>query len=165
MASRNPSIDGATEIRAGTRIKGRVQGNEDLLVAGRIEGHIEIDGRLSVEDGGVVKADVRASRVRIAGTVVGNVTASELLELAPSARVQGDLRAPSVRIEDGAKLSGVLEVGDVSRIQVAPRREARPAPASEESGGKKKTQVTGFVPAPAAQDERRRKRVVVKKRS
>lgn len=160
MAARNPNTDGRTDILAGTRIKGRVQGNEDLHVAGRVEGSVELDGRLVVEEGGVVKAEVKAHRITVSGTVVGNLTASELIEITASGRVQGDLRAPTVRVDDGARFSGLLEVGDVSRIEVTPRPAARPAP----EPAKKKTQVTGFVPAPAAQDERRRKRVVVKKR-
>lgn len=160
MAPRNPTADGRTDILSGTRIKGRVQGNEDIHVLGRIEGQIELEGRLTVEEGGVVKAEVRAERVVVSGTVVGNLTASDSIELTATGRVQGDLRAPTVRVAEGARFSGLLEVGDVSRIEVSPRPAARPA----EESPKKKTQVTGFAPASTPQDERRRKRVVVKKR-
>ncbi len=156
MANRNTVSDGQTEIQAGTTIKGLVQGNEDLLVAGRIEGRVELEGRLVVEAGAVLKAEVRAHQVSIVGTVVGNVTASEVIEIAAGGRVQGDLRAPTVRIDDGARLSGLLEVGDVSRIQVAPR--------AKESKAARKAAAANLAAAPAPSDDRRRKRVVVKKR-
>lgn len=160
MATRNTPSDVQTEIQSGTRIKGRVQGSEGLVVAGTIEGQIELEGRLTVETGGVVKAEVRAHRVSIQGTVVGNVTASEIIEIGTTGRVQGDLRAPTVRIDDGARFSGLLEVGDVSRIEVAPRPAARAQDLSEN----RRTQVAGIVPDIDSSDERRRKRVVVKKR-
>jgi cytoskeletal protein CcmA (bactofilin family) len=169
MATRNTASEARTEIQAGTRVRGRVQGSEDLYVAGRVEGSVELDGALIVAPGGVVKADVKAVRVTVSGVVVGDVTASELIELTAQARVQGDLRAPAVRLDDGAKLNGLLEVGEVSRVEVSPRpaapktaaaaAPARPEPLEE----RHKTTITGFVPA-AVQDERRRKRVVVKKR-
>lgn len=162
MAARSATPDGRTDILAGTRIKGRIQGNEDIHVLGRVEGQIELEGRLTVEEGGVVKAEVRAERVLVSGTVVGNVTASDAIELTATGRVQGDLRAPTVRVAEGAKFSGLLEVGDVSRIEVAPRPAALAAEPTEKK--KKKAQVTGFVAAATPQDERRRKRVVVKKR-
>ncbi|MCA9552115.1 MAG: polymer-forming cytoskeletal protein [Myxococcales bacterium] len=168
MATRNTAnSDTRTEIQAGTKVKGKVQGSEDLWVAGRVEGSVELDGALTVAPGGVVKAEVRAVRVTVAGTVVGDVTASELIELTAQARVQGDLRAPTVRVDDGAKLNGLLEVGDVSRVEVAPRPAApkttQPQARPEPPEAHHKTTVTGFVPN-AVQDDRRRKRVVVKKR-
>ncbi len=160
MSTRNTPSDRLTEILAGTRIKGRVQGGEDLLVRGRIEGHIDLEGTLSIEEGAVIKAEVRAQRVTISGTLVGNVHASQMIEVTASGRVQGDLRSPTVRIEDGARFSGLLEVGDVFQVEIAPR-----AKSPQDSGGsKKKSQVAGFVPAPMSKDERRRKRIVVKKR-
>ena len=163
MATRNTASESRTEIQAGTRVKGKIQGSEDLWVAGRVEGSVELDGALTVAPGGVVKAEVRAVRVTVSGTVVGDVSASEIIELTAQARVQGDLRAPAVRVDDGAKLNGLLEVGDVSRVELSPRPaapKARPEPLEERA----KTTITGFVPTAGVQDERRRKRVVVKKR-
>lgn len=156
MATRNSTE--RTEIQSGTRVTGRVEGSEDVLVAGRLEGSVALEGTLTVDNGGVVKADVRAQRVVVAGTVVGDVTASGAIEIAASGRVKGDLRAPVVRIDDGARLSGLLEVGEVEAVEVAPR----PARARAETPA---APVAGFVPAAPAQEERRRKRVVVKKRS
>lgn len=159
MSTRKTPSDRQTEILAGTRIKGRVQGGEDLVVRGRIEGHIELEGTLNIEEGAVIKAEVRAQRVTISGTLVGNVQASQMIEVTPSGRVQGDLQSPTVRIDDGARFSGLLEVGDVARVDVKPRVQVQ-----DTSSSKKNVQVAGFVPAQVSKDERRRKRIVVKKR-
>ena len=59
-----------TEIGAGTKVEGRVAGEENLSVLGHVLGKIEIVGTVDVADGGIVEADVQATRVVVSGVLV-----------------------------------------------------------------------------------------------
>lgn len=108
-------------VGAGTELRGRISGDEDLTVLGRIEGEIDL-GRaaLSIEKGAAVRADVRAGSVRVSGAVVGNLTAAGLIHLSATARVAGDLRCTRLVIEPGAQVAGQVDV--VEEDALAPRR-------------------------------------------
>jgi cytoskeletal protein CcmA (bactofilin family) len=93
-----------------TTIKGQVSGKQDLVVEGRIEGHIGLESLLTVEEKGSVEADVEATTVVLRGEVRGPVTALRSLTVGASARVAGKLKAPSIVIEDGAHFSGEIEM-------------------------------------------------------
>lgn len=99
-------------IAAGTIVKGRLIGDEDLVVAGRVEGRVEIRGRVVIEEGAVVAADVVADEVHIAGLVVGRVEASRRILISASGRVAGDLHAPALRVDPGARIRGAVEMDD-----------------------------------------------------
>ena len=57
MAEKEPCLIGAK-----VTVKGNISGNQDLVVLGRVEGRVGIDNRLTVEEGGLVAADVDVSR-------------------------------------------------------------------------------------------------------
>jgi cytoskeletal protein CcmA (bactofilin family) len=125
--------DGSTLIGETITVNGNVTGDEDLTVRGRVEGSISIAKTLTVEAGGVVKAEVQARSAVISGVVVGNVTASESVEITREARMVGDIAAPRVVIADGAGFRGRIEMAEVDveaagadRPAVA-RTPARPA--------------------------------------
>lgn len=105
--------EGGTRIGSGTTVRARISGSEDLAIAGRLEGSVELAGTLVVENGGVVKADIAAERVKVAGIVVGDIAASEWIQIAPEGRVLGDLRAPRIGIFEGARFSGTIEMAPV----------------------------------------------------
>ena len=97
-------------IGNGTTIKGQVSGKQDLVVEGRIEGHIGLESQLTVEESGSVEADIEAAAVTLRGDVHGPVTALRSLTVEASARVAGKLKAPTIVIEDGARFSGEIEM-------------------------------------------------------
>ncbi|MEQ9503170.1 MAG: polymer-forming cytoskeletal protein [Deltaproteobacteria bacterium] len=163
-----------TEISANAAVRGTLRGAEDLVVRGRVEGAIALDGVLYVEPGGVVKADVTARRVVIAGALVGDVTAEGAIEVGADGRVLGDLTAPSVKLAPGARLSGRLTIGDERtptkpRFE-APRIEERPQPEvthidpTPREPERPRTAVTTFSAPKSPHDERKKRRVVIKKR-
>lgn len=95
-----------SRLPRGVVLEGSVRGQGDLRVAGEILGPIEIDGHLVIEEGGVVRGEVRARTLTIAGTLEGNATALELVRLEPGARMTGDARAERVSAAQGALLKG-----------------------------------------------------------
>jgi cytoskeletal protein CcmA (bactofilin family) len=103
---------GVQEARIGstTRIRGRIQGDGDLVVEGQVEGNVTLRGDLTIAEGGRVETEsVSAHAVLIAGTLEGSVVASGPVRLAPSARVRGNLQGSAVAIDDGARFSGRLD--------------------------------------------------------
>ena len=97
-------------IGSKTTVRGQVSGKQDLVVEGRIEGHVGIDSQLTVEEGGSVEADVEVEVATLRGEVRGPVTALRSLSVEATARVAGKLKAPSIAIADGARFSGEIEM-------------------------------------------------------
>jgi cytoskeletal protein CcmA (bactofilin family) len=96
-------------ISSGTRVRGRVTGDGNLTVLGRVEGEITVRGDLTIDAGGSVVSDVDAHAVIIAGTLEGNVNASGTVALRSGARVRGDLRGTEVTLEEGCEFAGRLD--------------------------------------------------------
>ena len=100
-------------------IKGELSAQEDIVIAGRIEGSIHVAGHLVlVETGGFAGAAIVARSVVIAGAVTGSVLAEERIELRSTARVEGELAAPRVSIAEGATLSGRVETSTRAPTQL-----------------------------------------------
>jgi len=91
-----------TVIGQSILISGKLTGDEDLTVQGRVEGELTLTRTLIVEPSGVVKANVAVKNAIVSGVVVGNINATESVELTREGRMVGDVRAPRVIIVDGA---------------------------------------------------------------
>ncbi len=125
-------IAGSTIIGPEIRVLGRVTGEEDLHVQGRIDGAIVLTETLFVAPGGVVSAEVDALNVVVSGVIVGNVTARDCVTLHAGAKLVGDITAPRLVIADGAAFKGNVHMGGEPDNAVAARSaaRARPAPAA-----------------------------------
>ncbi len=92
-------------------IKGRVTArNQALKVQGRIEGELDLDDILIVEDQGVIEASLMCREAHIAGQVSGNIYATEKAVIEPKGRVTGALFAPVFSVSEGARLDGSVEM-------------------------------------------------------
>lgn len=116
-------------------ISGKLTGDEDLTVRGRVEGELTLSKTLIVETTGVVKANVAVKNAIVSGVVVGNINATESVELTREGRMVGDIRAPRVIIVDGASFRGRVDMGEVEPGRVPTtarptitRPTVRPAP-------------------------------------
>lgn len=98
------------EIGASIVIKGDITAREDLVVSGRVEGSIAVEGHsVVVKAGADVVADIHAHAIVVAGQVLGALNADEAIELQASAQIEGELAAPILRIQDGAVFNGKAE--------------------------------------------------------
>ena len=91
-------------------IRGRIDGEEDLRVEGRVEGSISLTETLYVEPGGVVLATIDARDVVVSGIVIGDVTAVNSITLNRAAKLVGNIAAPRVIIADGASFRGEVSM-------------------------------------------------------
>jgi cytoskeletal protein CcmA (bactofilin family) len=121
---------GNTVIGPSILINGRLTGDEDLTVRGRVEGELALTRTLIVEPSGVVKANVSVKNAVVSGVVVGNIAATESVELTRDGRMVGDIRSPRVIIVDGASFRGRVDMGELAPgrpLPDRPRAQVRPA--------------------------------------
>ena len=52
-------------IAADLRVEGKVEGHGNLRVAGQVKGNVALRGEITVEPGGLVDAEVRASTLTL----------------------------------------------------------------------------------------------------
>jgi cytoskeletal protein CcmA (bactofilin family) len=97
-------------IRRGITVEGEVDGDEDLVIEGRVKGVIRTTGKVTVGAEGRVEARIQARSVVIHGEVTGDVAASERLEIHASGRLKGDCSARAIQIEDGGIFEGRSEI-------------------------------------------------------
>ncbi len=110
LPSPDASAEVVTHIGSGTRVVGRLSGQEDIRVHGTVEGVVRLGAALFVEPEGVVLAEVWAHDVVVSGTVVGNIHAENAVVLTATARVVGDLRSPRISLEPGAAFRGAISM-------------------------------------------------------
>jgi cytoskeletal protein CcmA (bactofilin family) len=92
-------------------VLGNIRGTGDLEIRGRVQGSVEIAGRILVAESGVVLGGIEATQIKVAGEVRGNLQAEDGVTILASAQVEGDIIAPRVGIEAGAKIRGMLRTG------------------------------------------------------
>jgi cytoskeletal protein CcmA (bactofilin family) len=97
---------GETVVGPAISIRGRIEGEEDLRVEGRVEGSISLTETLYVEPGGVVLAQIEARDVVISGIVIGDISAANSVTLNKAAKLVGNISAPRIIIADGASFRG-----------------------------------------------------------
>jgi cytoskeletal protein CcmA (bactofilin family) len=98
-------------IPAPLHIIGELHSDEDLLIEGRVEGHIHVPNAIvTIADQAHIEADIRGKRVHIHGTVRGTISASEHVEMAVSASVTGNVTANHVVILEGAGFNGHIDM-------------------------------------------------------
>lgn len=92
-------------------IKGEVSGEEDLVVQGRVEGKINLNGnQVSIGESGEVYADIQAKVIQINGKVTGDIIGREKVIISKTGNVHGNIVAPRVTLEDGAMFKGSIDM-------------------------------------------------------
>jgi cytoskeletal protein CcmA (bactofilin family) len=148
-----------TIIGTNTFVNGNLEGDEDLTVEGRVEGSITLSKTLTVEVGGVVRANINVRNAVVSGILVGNVTAQESVHVTEQGRVVGDISAPRVILVDGASFRGNIDMGDfdVDRAtegftpkaaRKTPARAEAAEPVAEEKGHVERPQAVRTRSAP-----------------
>ena len=103
-------------LGASLRFKGELVADEDLVVEGQVEGSILHTRSITIGTQGRMRGDIRARRVIIEGTVDGNLYALESVTLRAGATVRGDVFAARVAVEDGARLSGRIDMDNAPTV-------------------------------------------------
>jgi cytoskeletal protein CcmA (bactofilin family) len=99
-----------TYIAPSTRIVGSISGQGAYVFCGTIEGDCDIDGPLTLADGGRWKGTIKATDIVVAGIVEGDVVARQRVEITGTARVSGSLSGNSIAVAEGAVIEGDIKV-------------------------------------------------------
>ena len=102
-------------ISTGTIIKGDITAQGDFRLDGRLEGNIQLNGKLVVGETGQIKGNIVCQNANIIGHVDGNISVKEVLTLHASSVVKGDILINKLAIEPGAAFSGTCRMLDELR--------------------------------------------------
>jgi cytoskeletal protein CcmA (bactofilin family) len=118
-------------------IRGNIECVEDVLIEGRIDGHIWNENHaVTVGADAVVKGDIVARLITVRGEVEGTMMATGRVDIMNEARVTGRVVAPHFMLADGGTFSGKVEpqhldtAMKVARHRRAEGREAGAVPAA-----------------------------------
>jgi cytoskeletal protein CcmA (bactofilin family) len=96
-----PTILGQGMVQAGA-----LQGRENYVVHGQVDGNCDIDGVLLIGPDCLWVGNILADTVIVKGRVQGNIRAHFKLEVRSGARIQGDLSSPLIAVAEGAVVQG-----------------------------------------------------------
>jgi cytoskeletal protein CcmA (bactofilin family) len=106
-----PTARGLSTLGASLEIKGKISGEEDLQVDGKVEGSVALNGqRLTVGRSGQLSSEVWAREVIVYGKLTGNLHATDRVEIKKDGSVSGDIMTARISIEDGAYFKGRIEI-------------------------------------------------------
>ncbi|GGY52447.1 hypothetical protein GCM10007148_21940 [Parvularcula lutaonensis] len=117
-------------ISADMVIKGEIRSEGEVQFDGEIDGDIFAKG-LVIGEGAMVRGEVIAEKVKVAGTVEGRIRATRV-ELTASSIVKGDVVHTALMIEAGARFEGSCRHSDDPINDTAPATPAElPAPSED----------------------------------
>lgn len=129
-------------IPAGITVRGKIEGSEELTVAGTVDGEIHLRGTLRVPESGHLRGRVSAWHASICGRAEGTLMASVKAEILSTAHIDGEIRARRLTVVEGALVNGNIIVGfpdaQLSRLELLEEavrwEEAHRLPFGEDSG-------------------------------
>ncbi len=111
VAPPEPPRPAVSVVSKGISIHGQVTGTEDLQINGELRGSVRLaGGRVTIGTDGRVAGDIEAREIIVRGELKGNLRAVERILVGPTGRWHGDSVSPRLAIEEGAVVSGKLEV-------------------------------------------------------
>ena len=121
---RDTSGDPMTYVSPLTKITGSIAGQGAYVFSGTVEGESDIDGTLTLAEGGRWKGTMKADNIVIGGNVEGEVIARQQIEIVATARVAGSLRGPMIAVAEGAIIDGEINVtGGVGPVKFQEKRQ------------------------------------------
>ena len=96
----------STIIGDNSKVEGLLESSDPTRVDGLLQGKILSKSSVIVGEHGVVRGDINAAEILIAGTVYGNLKAEKRIELTETGRVLGDLITKTLVIDEGASFKG-----------------------------------------------------------
>ncbi len=115
-----------TLVGTNTELKGDVSSKGIVRIDGRVTGNVTVQGDLFIGETAVIKGDVTATNIHVAGNIEGNVFSSGLLKLLSTARVIGDIQVKSFVCEEGSLFDGnckMLEASSVKPILLGKKKD------------------------------------------
>lgn len=100
-----------TFITQDTEIKADLKSKDNIRIAGSVEGEVESEQKLILNNTGNIKGSIISPEADISGKVTGDIRVANTLTLRSTAVINGEIFTKKLTIEDGAQLKGTLQVG------------------------------------------------------
>ena len=113
-------------IGPGMRVTGDCETDGTLRVEGTVEGTVRAGKAVVIGKDGVIVGDVETQDAIIGGRVTGAVVAESRLELQASCVIEGEIRARRIKLEEGGRVNGTVNIGDMNDRKRVP--DAAPGP-------------------------------------
>jgi cytoskeletal protein CcmA (bactofilin family) len=107
---RDKDLGPTTYVAPSTSITGNISGQGSYVFCGEVEGDCDIDGLVTLAEGGRWHGTLRATDIIVAGTVEGDVIGRQKVEVAGTARIAGTLAGLSIAVAEGAVIEGEIKV-------------------------------------------------------
>ncbi len=106
------SVTGGAEtvIGSGVTAKGSLVSESDIIVDGTFTGDIRAGGSVTLGVNAIVKGNVKARSVSVAGDLTGNVSAEEELSISETGRLTGDISTLQFSVGTGAVFNGQVKM-------------------------------------------------------
>src|SRR5260370_41174145 len=91
----------ATVLAHDDVLSGRLQIKGSGQILGRFSGQVDCDGDLFIGPEAHVEADIKSSKVTVAGLVRGNIVATSRLKITNTRRLDGDARGGALALLQG----------------------------------------------------------------
>jgi cytoskeletal protein CcmA (bactofilin family) len=114
-------------IAAGLRIVGDVSGSGLLKVDGNVEGSIVGPRQVIIGRGGLVRGNIEATEVILAGTIEGSIYSADRVEVQGTALLHGDISTRTIVVHEGARLNGSVQMGGATSAALDEDDDIRPA--------------------------------------
>lgn len=101
-------------ISEGTTMKGTINSQSDIRIAGAIEGEVISKGKVIISSTALIEGNISSIDADIAGKVKGMVKIAGKIILRQSAQISGDIFSKSLIVEEGALISGNLRMNKQS---------------------------------------------------
>ena len=101
-------------IDQGSEFEGKLSFRDTVRIDGRFSGEITSENTLIVGESGEIEAEIRSKTVVVSGTVNGNLIAEAKVVLHKSAKVNGDIQTPAIVVEEGAMITGKINMSGKS---------------------------------------------------
>lgn len=107
------AAEGGTWLGPTLRVEGSITGTDPVVViAGTVDGPIEVDGLLHILASGHVAGPVTATDVVVEGELRARLVARGRVELRATARVHADVHARTLAMAEGCVFDGRIHMGE-----------------------------------------------------
>ena len=114
----------AAWIGSSVVIQGQLTSSEDMTIAGRVKGDVEVrDNVVVIAAEAHIEGNVTALGVVVNGRVTGDIEAKRNIEIGATGSVTGDIMTPRMTVAEGGTLNGRLTIAG----QAAPSAKSDPA--------------------------------------
>ena len=140
----NPGHGNAAQLGKSLKVRGEINGSEDLYIDGEVEGKITLQGNnLTIGPNGNVKAEVTADSITVLGRLKGNVKAADRVEIRKTGSLEGDLVTARIAIEEDALFRGSIDIVKPGAQQAGTATSAAGATESDKPKAAAKTTASG----------------------